>query len=72
MADFVPLGSVSTVAKHNRAKHQNFHMNKNGTYYMLVGSIRYPGSYKPEEITPEVLALRDERRAKQGMSKAQY
>ena len=71
MADFIPLGSKSYVPKSRRAKHQNFQLQKSGKFLVLIGSISYE-LYELDEITQEVLDLRDARRLKQGMKKAEY
>lgn len=49
--------------------HQNFKKNKDGTFDLLIGSVRY-GRYA--EITKELLAFRDQARAKQGLPPADY
>ena len=71
MGDYEKLGSRSKVPVSRRAKHQNFNLNSEGTYTMKIAGIKYE-KYTLEEITPEVLALRDARRESMCMSKAEY
>lgn len=72
MANFIPHNGASTAPKDRRAKYQNFYLNKNGTYFMQIGQIIYPEIWALEDIPTKGVALRDERRRKQCMSKAKY